>query len=185
MRDSKLQRALEALLSALALGAPITVGLKIIPGIVARRHFRDFEEIIRRDRPLARRALTYARGKGYLDISSVADVPVFSLTRRGKKRLIRFRADDLRLHRPSSWDQKWRMVIFDIPSAHKTARDLLRGRLKQLGFVQVQDSAWVTPYPSYREVQFVVELYGLRSFVRFLVVKEIDRDQDLRTHFGL
>lgn len=182
MRDSKLQKGLGVLLTTLASGAPITIGLRVLPGRVARRHFRDFESLAH---PLAKRTVAYARAKGYLSVSEHDGQPVLSLTPRGKKRLVRFRADSLRLKKPSYWDGRWRVVLFDIPHEKKGARDLFRGRLKQMGFTGLQDSVWVSPYPSYQEVSFVAELYGIAPYVRFLLVKELDRDQDLRTHFGL
>lgn len=41
------------------------------------------------------------------------------------------------------WDGKWRLVVFDIPEKRRTARDLLRIRLKEWGFRQLQKSIWI------------------------------------------
>src|SRR5579864_1971248 len=43
-------------------------------------------------------------------------------------------------------DNKWRMIIFDIPEDKRGIRDLLRTKLRQLGFKKWQNSIWVTPY---------------------------------------
>lgn len=42
------------------------------------------------------------------------------------------------------WDGKWRLVIWDIPEKRRLARDLLRFKLKQLGFKMWQQSVWVS-----------------------------------------
>lgn len=42
------------------------------------------------------------------------------------------------------WDGRWRLVIWDIPENQKSARDVFRSRLKQLGFVQWQKSVWAS-----------------------------------------
>ena len=42
------------------------------------------------------------------------------------------------------WDGKWRLVIWDIPEKRRPARDLLRQKLKQLGFTRWQKSIWAS-----------------------------------------
>jgi DNA-binding transcriptional regulator PaaX len=36
------------------------------------------------------------------------------------------------------WDEKWRIVAFDIPEKFKTGRDALRRKLKEVGFHELQ-----------------------------------------------
>ncbi len=45
------------------------------------------------------------------------------------------------------WDKKWRFVVFDIPQKNKTARDLIRRRLKEWDFKFFQRSVWFSPLP--------------------------------------
>lgn len=42
------------------------------------------------------------------------------------------------------WDGRWRLVIWDIPEKRRPARDLLRQKLKQLGFTRWQKSVWAS-----------------------------------------
>lgn len=44
------------------------------------------------------------------------------------------------------WDDKWRLVIFDIEEESRWIRDSFRRKLKELGFGQLQKSVWITPY---------------------------------------
>ena len=66
------------------------------------------------------------------------------LTEKGKKAV--------RVHRKAGghsrriWDEKWRVVIFDVPEKRAQARRYLRNYLKSLGFGKVQRSIWITPY---------------------------------------
>lgn len=50
------------------------------------------------------------------------------------------------------WDGFWRLVIFDIKETNKSTRDLLRKKLKQLGFVMWQESVYITPHPINNEI---------------------------------
>lgn len=43
------------------------------------------------------------------------------------------------------WDEKWRMVNFDIPEKNRNIRDKLRYSLGQIGFKSLQRSLWISP----------------------------------------
>jgi DNA-binding HxlR family transcriptional regulator len=38
-------------------------------------------------------------------------------------------------HEEKNWDGKWRIIIFDIPEKQRKIRRILRGKLKEWGFV--------------------------------------------------
>ncbi|MEK7178207.1 MAG: hypothetical protein AAB721_00910, partial [Patescibacteria group bacterium] len=88
-------------------------------------------------------------------IKEEKDTISINITERGKKYLKRFDFDNLFLSRPKVWDKKWRMVIFDIPEKKKLAREALRSKLKDLGFVKLQDSIWITPFPCENEIKLI------------------------------
>ncbi len=45
------------------------------------------------------------------------------------------------------WDGKWRFVVFDIPQKEVNFRNIIRRRLKELGFKLLQRSVWFSPLP--------------------------------------
>src|SRR3989344_7150077 len=45
----------------------------------------------------------------------------------------------------AKWDGLWRLVVFDISEENRKLRDLLRRKLRSLGFAMFQKSVWVTP----------------------------------------
>ncbi len=83
------------------------------------------------------------------------------ITDRGKKYLRTFDIDNMALHKPERWDGRWRVLIFDVPEKHKKAREALRRKLKDLDFVRLQDSVWVTPYPCEDEIRFLREIFNV------------------------
>ena len=108
-----------------------------------------------------------------------------TLSEKGKTRLLRYRLDQMEIKKPSRWDGLWRMVIFDIPEDLKRGRDALAAKLKKLGFHPMQKSVFIYPYECRDEIDFIIEVFDLRSYVRFVVAKETDIDLDLKTKFKM
>ena len=83
------------------------------------------------------------------------------------------------------WDQKWRIIMFDVWERRRKVRDELRATLKEIGFVKVQDSAWVYPYPCEKLLIFLRTHLKLGRGVLYVVADEIEHDEKLRAHFNL
>lgn len=106
------------------------------------------------------------------------------LSKNGENRVLEFDLDNLKIKKPASWDGKWRMIIFDIPKDMKKAREAFRFHLKKLGFYKLQKSVFILPFTCWEEIDFLVELYDLKPFVRQVLVDEIDNGLHLRKIFG-
>jgi phenylacetic acid degradation operon negative regulatory protein len=50
-----------------------------------------------------------------------------------------------------SWDGKWRLVMFDVPNAHRATRARLRQHLRGRRFGCLQKSVWISPHPTEEE----------------------------------
>ncbi|MBI2062776.1 MAG: hypothetical protein HYT61_00855 [Candidatus Yanofskybacteria bacterium] len=112
----------------------------------------------------------------------------FRLTRRGEKEAFFAHLDaQALLYKPKKlkWDGYWRMIIFDVPEKKRKYRDYLRQMLKTLGFKELQKSTWVTPYPIPDFLKELLWEERIKRFTRFINIKEIDYDQDLKKSFGL
>ena len=107
------------------------------------------------------------------------------LTEAGKKRALIYNLDKIKIKKPLMWDKLWRVVTFDIPEDKKKGRMALAGKLKDIGFYPMQKSVFIHPYECKDEVNFIVEIFDLAPYVRFLRVKNIDIEFDLRNKFRL
>lgn len=107
------------------------------------------------------------------------------LTDRGKKKYLQYNPDAIKIPKPFRWDRLWRLVIFDIPEEKKKERGALVARLKGLGFYPLQKSVFIHPYKCKNEIDFVIELFNLRRYVRLFTIKETDIESDLRDRFNL
>jgi DNA-binding transcriptional regulator PaaX len=54
------------------------------------------------------------------------------------------------------WDGRWRLVVFDVPEAHRSLRDKLRLQLHYRGFGYLQHSVWITPDPVGEERKLLI-----------------------------
>lgn len=107
------------------------------------------------------------------------------LTEKGKKRALRYKIKELELKKPKLWDKKWRIIIFDIPEKLKHARNALREKLKELGFIELQKSVFVCPWQCKDEIDFLVEFFDIRSYIRLIEATKITNEEELRLKFDL
>ena len=107
------------------------------------------------------------------------------LTKEGQKKALKFKLDEMEIKKPVKWDGEWRVVIFDIPERFKKAREALRMKLKDLGFLELQKSVLVLPYECEDEIDFIVEVFLIRPFVRFVRAKSFTNEEQLKIKFGL
>jgi DNA-binding transcriptional regulator PaaX len=109
----------------------------------------------------------------------------FVLSEKGKVRALTYKFEEMKINPLERWDGKWRLVAFDVPEKKKPAREALRRKLRELGFHELQKSMFVFPYECKDEVDFIVEFFDMRPYVRYGVLEAIDNDLHLRKIFKL
>lgn len=129
-------------------------------------------------------AVSYAKGKGYIEFISEKDGEIkIQLTRKGKKKILEYAFDDIEIKKPRKWNGKWYIIIFDIPEKYKMARNALREKLQELGFCQLQKSVWIYPYPCFEEILFIASCFEVDQYVDILVVEDFRNNSKIRKHF--
>ena len=107
------------------------------------------------------------------------------LTDKGKKTMLLYNFEQMKIPKAIRWDKKWRIITFDIPERLKNARNALREKLLYLGFAKYQKSVFIYPYKCKNEVDFVVEFLNLRPYVRYIEADSCDDDLNFRKYFEL
>lgn len=107
------------------------------------------------------------------------------LTAKGKRKFKEIKIEELKNKRPIDWDGFWRIIIFDIPEQRRTGRAALRGKMKEVGFYQLQKSVWAFPYECEKEIELLAELFDINPYVNFIVAKRIKDDEKLKKYFKL
>lgn len=164
----------------------------VILGLTRRpdRYFRVVKKISKEWQKINERSLRAAIQKLYqsklIDFKEKSDGTVsMTLTNNGKKKVLQYNLDSIEIKKPKQWDRLWRLIIFDIPEEKRQGRRALAAKLKELGFYPLQKSVFIHPFECQNEIDFIVELFNLKPYVRLLTVKETDIELDLRNRFHL
>lgn len=116
-------------------------------------------------------AVRRARRVGNIEKIMKSDGPYFRLTSQGKEKILGEFA--LLKFWKQKWDKKWRLVFFDIEEKNRGQRDLLRAKLYELGFGQLQESVYLSPFPIEKEMEEFLAARGLSQKVFLLVSQEL------------
>ncbi|KPJ54926.1 hypothetical protein AMJ47_02545 [Parcubacteria bacterium DG_72] len=106
------------------------------------------------------------------------------LTEKGKVKALNYHFENMVIKK-GKWDKKWRVVMFDIPEKISKGRKVLREKLKKLGFCELQKSVWIFPYECKNEIDFIIEFFNLRKYVRFAILDYVDNEFHLKKIFKL
>lgn len=177
----EIQRKILALLLggiALMLSSLPKQSFRIIKDIV-----REWEKINKNTLKRAIRSLYESNLIGYKK-NKDGSIMLF-LTKDGKDRALTYKTDKMEIKRPEKWDKKWRVILFDIPERRRKNRDALRSHLKKLRFLEFQKSVFIHPYDCREQLDFLIELYNIRKFVRFIIAEHIDNELDIKQYFEL
>ena len=136
-------------------------------------------------RTLVSQALFRMKKQRLVEIGEEGEKTIIKITEDGKKRVLKYKLKELSIKKPKRWDGNFRLVIFDIPDKKRLARDVLRMKLKELGFYQFQESVFVYPYECKDEIDFIKELYEISPFVKYIVAENIDDSENLLKYFNL
>jgi CRISPR-associated endonuclease Cas2 len=178
--------AAKFILASLALGG-IAFGGAILPGIIMAT--KKFKRSQRYSKKQLGNSLYLLKSRKFIEIIQEGEETFrVQLTNKGQKRVKEFCFEALEIKKPAKWDKKWRILMFDIPTKpriYNQAREALRQKIKQLGFYQMQKSAWVCPYECEDEILFIAELFQVQKHIEILTVEKLLHEDKLRKKFGL
>jgi len=144
------------------------------------------KELEKIDRQSLQRAISSLYTSRLVDMKHSKDgSTTMTLSNKGKQYILKFDLEKLKIQKQLKWDKKWRVVMFDIPETKKRLREALRFHFKEIGLIELQKSVLVNPYPCEKEIEFILEFYNARKYVRFVVAEEIDISLHLMTKFSL
>lgn len=124
--------------------------------------------------------------KRLINLKEKGDKLYLEITEKGNRLIKDCEYDDLELPRSERWDEKWRLVIFDIPDEKKKERNAFSKKLKDLGFYPIQESVFIYPYDCQDEIDFISEFLSINNFVNYFIIESIDKKEgDLRLKFNL
>lgn len=147
-----------------------------------------FREQSRKQHLLQQRAMRELRAKRFIACFKRRDGTIeVQMTHRGKAMIRRFKLEELKLQKPTSWDREWHVILYDIPHHQKRASDAFREHLKKLGLFQLQKSVWISPYKCLEELEFLCGVFSLdmNRCVLYFKTAHIPREDVARSFFNL
>lgn len=156
---------------------------RILPKIIkAARHELKKKKRIKN----FQRSFYYLKSQGMINVKNKGGQIYISLTEEGKKKAGKYKIDDLKIKKSKKWDRKWRILIFDIKEKQKIKREALRGKIKELGLYQLQESVWVCPYEFQKEMEMLRDFFSLnKNEMKVITASEIEDDKGIRLFFNI
>lgn len=127
--------------------------------------------------------ISYLKRRGLINIFVEGKDKYYEVSLEGKRILQKYSYKNLNINRPIIWDGKWRIVIFDVPEKLRTSRDLLRDKIKQMGFYQIQKSVYTYPFECSREIAFLSEQLLISKYVLIMISDIIQGEEDIIENF--
>ena len=140
-----------------------------------------------KDRYRMKRAMESLKRQRLIEIYEKGDDEVMEITEKGKKRILKYKFDDMNLVRPKKWDGLWRVISFDIPERYKRERSALTRKLKDMEIYPLQKSVFVCPFECRDEIDFVGEVLDVRKYVHYFSANEMDEKDEgfLKKYYNL
>lgn len=107
------------------------------------------------------------------------------ITTLGKRVLLKYEIEGLARNKPLKWDGKFRVIIFDIKEEKRKTRDELRRIIENFGFIYLQKSVWIYPYPCENIISLLKANLYIDDELLFMIVDKIDNDTWLKEKFKL
>ncbi len=120
----------------------------------------------------ARRTINYLKYRNYIEVKEKNGELYYKLTNKGRDKFEKIIIDELNIVTPKSWDNKWRLVMFDIPVSRKSNRQQLLSSLRQMNFYMLQHSAWIHPFDCEKQIGILINHLDIEKYVSFIVVEK-------------
>ncbi len=181
-RDSNIQEVvMKALMGAglisLALVAPNA--LKLLKSVISSKQ-REYKKSY-----INNRVIKNLKQKGLITFENTSKGTFVKLTSKGESVVEKLKYGSLQIKKQKRWDKKWRVIMFDIKENRRKTRDLFRRQLQGLGFIQIQKSVWVYPYPCDSVVKLLKADLAVGKDILYMTVETLENDGWLRKEFGL
>lgn len=119
-----------------------------------------------------RQAISRMTRQGWLEARKVGGRTRYSLTARGKWRIVEA---SRRVYHPVDlpWDGQWRMLVYSIPEVMRARRDDLRRELVWTGFAHLAPGTWISPNPLDEAARELVRRYGIESYTTLFLSRHL------------
>ena len=158
------------------LSTPFSEGKLTLEGIVYHPYkllYGDLSKLAKQNSVY--QAFRRAEKGGFVRKKTIGEGTYIALTKFGIEKLKKLKDKpdfDTKIE-DKEWDGNYRLVFFDIPEKNRALRDLLRSKLKELGFVGWQKSVWVGREDVTSKLREFFEKIGLQDYALVIETKDL------------
>lgn len=126
------------------------------------------------DEPLRKRVFAELKRQKLIQIDTEQENIRITITPSGAYRLLALGADEVEIPYMKKWDNRWRLVCFDIPKGKNNERSYFNRRLHELNFTMIQKSMWVHPFECFDQIRIVTDYANLSRYVSVMEITKLD-----------
>lgn len=130
------------------------------------------------------RAANRLERRGWATKEITANGLQIKITDKGRTEVLKYDIENWE-PKKEKWDNKWRMVFFDVEEKRRRKRVELIHYLKSLGLQEFQKSVYITPFDVEKEIRYLREVLEIPNNIKFCVAEKVDNEQELRDIWGL
>lgn len=141
-----------------------------------------------KERHRIKRAVHSLKNKKLVKVYLKNGQEVMEITKNGKKKILLYKLDEIKIKKDKKWDGFWRVAAFDIPEKHRKARMALSRKMKEIGLLSLQKSLFISPFDFSDEIDFIGEVFNVRKYILYFTIKSFsDKKQEdfLKNNFEL
>src|SRR3989338_4841587 len=161
----------ETILGALVIGTTLAAGP--IAGTAGFFIAVGAEHLLFRKRDFSRETKRLQK-QGYIALTKTDKGLILKILAKGRERYRQMEIAKLKISKPDHWDGKWRLFIFDVPEQYRSARDMMRTKMKDLALYHIQRSVLVYPYDCRSALEQIAEYYELAKYATYVETNFID-----------
>ncbi len=178
-----LKRTAEVALAVVAAAGIATIAitapnvLQAIDKLFLKKHRRRLNT--REARQKTSQAFFYLKRSGLIELKKDGNDWKILLTSLGKNKIRKIQSDIRVIPKPKTWNHKWWLIAADIPTkSYRQGADMLRRKLKDLGFFPLQRTLWLFPYDPRAEIQFIASQYNISQFITAMEINRLDKEDE-------
>ena len=119
----------------------------------------------------------YLKKQGLIEDFIEGKEKFIEITPNGLSKLRRLKNHEIKIERPTKWDGKWRMIIYDVPKKHDNERGYFREDLIKNNFQKIQESVYVHPFECADAVHELASRLNISEHV-LITISEIIQGED-------
>ena len=131
-----------------------------------------------------RQVIKRMQNSKYIELIEEDNIQVVKITEKGKMKLLKYNIDKMKLDE-SSWDGKWRLVVYDVVKSKRNNSEMFRKAINNLNLLKLQKSVYLTPFKCDNEIEYLRQIYNVGNEVLILKVGSLENEKAYKKYFGV